>query len=319
MPQLRISTEVREALSEGRPVVGLESTIYSHLGLPSPANQEALERSTRAIRNQGAVPAITAILDGVPCVGLEQEEQEQILGPARKAAERDISVAVAQRWPVGATTVSGSLALCAAAGIRVFATGGIGGVHLGSEETGDISSDLGSIATHPVLTVCAGAKAFLDIPKTIEYLETQSVPVLTYQTDDFPMFYARTSGVKAPTRVESPQEVAAILAQRIEWDQGGVLLGVPVPAADAIPADEIRQAIDTALERAGSIRGAAVTPFVLEQIAEITAGRSIPTNLALAENNAAVAAQVAVELGRLHSSGVHMSEISPDWTPEQDW
>jgi len=299
MPQLRISTEVQDALSEDRPVVGLESTIYSHLGLPSPANLEALERSTQAIRDQGAVPAITAVLDGVACVGLEPSEHERILGPARKAAERDISVAVAQRWPVGATTVSASLALCAAAGIRVFATGGIGGVHLGSEETGDISSDLGSIATHPVLTVCAGAKAFLDIPKTVEYLETQSVPVLAYQTDDFPMFYARTSGVKAPTRVDSPEEVAAILAQRIEWGQGGVLLGVPVPDADAIPAEDIRGAIETALARAGDVHGAAVTPFVLAQIAEITAGRSIPTNLALAENNASVAAQIAVALGGL--------------------
>lgn len=300
MPDLRISTEVKDALTAGRPVVGLESTIYSHLGLPSPANQEALDRSTRAIRDHGAVPAITAILDGVACVGLEPEEHERILGPAQKTAERDISVALAQRWPVGATTVSASLALCAAAGISVFATGGIGGVHLGSEETGDISSDLGAIALYPVLTVCAGAKAFLDIPKTVEFLEMESVPVLAYRTDDFPMFYARTSGVEAPTRVESPQEVAAILAHRIEWDQGGVLLGVPVPEADAIPAKEILGAIVTALERAGDIRGAAITPFVLEQIAEITAGRSIPTNLALAENNASVAAQVAVELGQLH-------------------
>ncbi len=299
MPQLRISAEVMDALAHDHPVVGLESTIYSHLGLPSPANLEALERSTSAIRAQGAVPAITAILDGVPCVGLESDEHERILGPAQKTAERDISIAIAQRWPVGATTVSASLALCAAAGISVFATGGIGGVHLGSEISGDVSADLGSISLHPVLTVCAGAKAFLDIPKTVEFLETESVPVLAYQTDDFPMFYARTSGVKAPVRVESPAEVAAILAQRLVWDQGGVLLGVPVPEADAIPAHEIQTALDTALERAQDVRGAAVTPFVLEQIAEITAGRSIPTNLALAENNATVAAQVAVELARM--------------------
>ena len=210
-----------------------------------------------------------------------------------------MSVAIAQRWPVGATTVSASLALCAAAGISVFATGGIGGVHLGAEESGDISADLGTIAVHPVLTVCAGAKAFLDIPKTVEFLETESVPVLAYQTDDFPMFYARSSGVKAPVRVESPEEVAAILAQRILWDQGGVLLAVPVPEADAIPTNEIQNAIDTALARARNIRGAAVTPFVLEQIAKITEGRSIPTNLALAENNASVAAQVAVQLSRM--------------------
>ena len=299
MPQLRISSEVQDALDTNRPVVGLESTIYSHLGLPSPANHAALERSAAAIRGQGAVPAITAILDGVPCVGLEPDEHERILGPAQKTAERDVSVAIAQRWPVGATTVSASLALCAAAGISVFATGGIGGVHLGAEASGDISADLGTIAVHPVLTVCAGAKAFLDIPKTVEFLETESVPVLAYQTDDFPMFYARSSGVKAPVRVESPEEVAAILAQRILWDQGGVLLAVPVPEADAIPTNEIQNAIDTALARARNIRGAAVTPFVLEQIAKITEGRSIPTNLALAENNASVAAQVAVQLSRM--------------------
>ncbi|NNC91751.1 MAG: pseudouridine-5'-phosphate glycosidase [Acidimicrobiia bacterium] len=299
MPHLRISAEVQDALAHGHAVVGLESTIYSHLGLPSPANLEALERSTSAIRAQGAVPAITAILDGMPCVGLEPHEHERILGPAQKTAERDISIAVVQGWPVGATTVSASLALCAAAGISVFATGGIGGVHLGSAETADVSGDLGAIAVHPLVTVCAGAKAFLDIPKTVEFLETEAVPVLGYQTDEFPMFYAQTSGVKAPVRVESPAEVAAILVQRMAWDQGGVLLGVPIPAADAIPAEEIRGAIDAALARTADVRGGAVTPLVLEQISEITAGRSIPANLALAENNAKVAAQVAVALSQL--------------------
>ncbi|MCP3998344.1 MAG: pseudouridine-5'-phosphate glycosidase [bacterium] len=299
MPHLKISAEVQDALSEGRPVVGLESTIYSHLGLPSPANHEALTRSTTTIREHGAIPAITAIVDGVACVGLEEHEHERILGPAKKTAERDIAVAIAQQWPVGATTVSASLALCAAAGISVFATGGIGGVHLGSEHSGDVSGDLGAIALHPVLTVCAGAKAFLDIPKTVEFLETEAVPVLAYQTDEFPMFYARSSGVKAPCRAESPGEVAAILAQRMIWDQGGVLLAVPVPEADAIPTNEIRNAIESALARARNVHGAAVTPFVLEQVAKITEGRSIPTNLALAENNASVAAQIAVELAQL--------------------
>jgi pseudouridine-5'-phosphate glycosidase len=299
MPHIRLSQEVREALDHDYPVVGLESTIFSHLGLPSPANEEALQRSTAAIRSQGAVPAITAIIDGVPCIGLENHEHERILGPARKTAERDIAVAIAQRWPVGATTVSGSVALLAAVGVPVFATGGIGGVHLGSETTGDISADLGAIALQPVLTVCAGAKAFLDIPKTLEFLETESVPVLGYQTDEFPMFYSRSSGAKVPIRVDSAYEVAAILAQRIVWDQGGVLLAVPVPETDAIPTHEIRGAIDTALTRAQDVVGAAVTPFVLEQIAKITEGRNIPANLALAENNASVAAQVAAELAKL--------------------
>jgi pseudouridine-5'-phosphate glycosidase len=299
MPHIKLSQEVREALDHDYPVVGLESTIFSHLGLPSPANDEALTRSTSAIRAHGAVPAITAIIDGVPRVGLEIDEHERILGPAQKTAERDIAVAIAQRWPVGATTVSGSLALCAAVGVPVFATGGIGGVHLGSDITGDISADLGAIAIQSVLTVCAGAKAFLDIPKTLEFLETESVPVLGYQTDDFPMFYSRSSGSKAPVRVESPAEVATILAQRIVWDQGGVLLAVPVPEDDAIPFHEIQGAIDTALERTQGVVGAAVTPLILEQIGQITAGRSIPANLALAENNASVAAQVAVELAKL--------------------
>ena len=299
MSLVKLSEEVREAVANGTPVVGLESTIFSHLGLPSPANHEALERSTAAVRAQGAVPAITAILDGIPRVGLEDNEFDRILGPADKTAERDISVAIAQRRSVGATTVSASLALCAEAGIPVFATGGIGGVHLGSELTGDISADLGAIALHPVLTVCAGAKAFLDIAKTLEFLETESVPVLGYQTDDFPMFYARSSGAKVPARVDSAAEVAAILAQRIVWDQGGVLLGVPVPEADAIAGHEIQDAIETALARARNVTGAAITPFVLEQIAKITEGRSIPANLALAENNASVAAQVAAELAKL--------------------
>lgn len=299
MPQIKVSQEVNEALDNEYPVVGLESTIFSHLGLPTPHNEEALRRSTAAIRAQGAVPAITAIIDGVPRVGLEEHELELVLGAARKTAERDIAVATAQRWAVGATTVSASLALCAEVGIPVFATGGIGGVHHGSEATGDISSDLGAIALHAVATVCAGAKAFLDIPKTLEFLETESVPVLGYQTDDFPMFYARSSGSKAPVRVESPGEVAAILAHRIRWDQGGLLLGVPIPEADSIPRDEIQSAIDSALERSQDMRGGEVTPFVLEQIAQITEGRSIPANLALAENNAAVAAQVAVAFCRM--------------------
>jgi pseudouridine-5'-phosphate glycosidase len=299
MPHIKMSREVEEAVEHGQPVVGLESTIFSHLGLPSPANHEALLRSRSAIQARGAVPAVTAILDGVACVGLEDHEYERILGPAQKTAERDLAIALAQRWPVGATTVSASLALCAAAGIHVFATGGIGGVHLGAESSGDISSDLGAIALHPVMTVCAGAKAFLDIPKTLEFLETESVPILGYQTDEFPMFYSRSSGSPVTARVETPAAAAAVLAERIKWDQGGALLTVPIPEADAIPDHEIQNAVETALARARNIHGAAVTPFVLEQIAQITGGRSIPANLALAENNAAVAAQVAAELAKL--------------------
>lgn len=300
MRQMVLSREVRDALDAGEPVVALESTIFSHLGLPSPANDEALLRSRAAIRSHGAIPAVTAIIDGVPRVGLEDHEYERILGQAQKTAERDIAVAMAQHWPVGATTVSAALALCAAVGISVFATGGVGGVHIGAEANGDISSDLGAIALHPVLTVCAGAKAFLDIRRTVEYLETESVPVLGFQTDEFPMFYSRTSGVRTPSRVNSASDAAAVLANRVAWEQGGVLLAVPVPESDAIPAEEIQAAVNNALARARNVSGAAVTPFILDQIAQITGGRSIPTNLALAENNAAVAAQVAVEFAKLH-------------------
>jgi pseudouridine-5'-phosphate glycosidase len=294
-PQL--SAEVAGALAVGGPVVGLESTIFSHLGLPSPANREALDRCIGAIRAAGAVPAVTAVLDGVARVGIAPDEHERILGPARKAAERDLPVAVAQRWAFGATTVSGALALSAAAGIAVFATGGIGGVHRGADVTGDVSADLDAIAHHPVVTVSAGAKAFLDLPRTLEHLETAGVPVLGWRHDWFPAFYTRSSGLPVPHRVESAAEVAAILANRAR-PETGVLLTVPIPEAAELDAGELDAALAAALDAAAAagISGAAVTPFVLGRIADATAGRSIPANLALAEHNAAVAADVAIAL-----------------------
>jgi len=291
------SEEVTVALDEGRAVVALESTIFSHLGLPSPANREALERCTTAIRRGGAVPAVTAVLDGVVRLGLTDAEHERILGPARKAAERDIAVAVAQRWDLGATTVSASVAIAAAAGVRVFATGGIGGVHRGSEITGDISADLDAIASHPVVTVSAGAKAFLDLPRTLEFLEAAGVPVLGWQHDWFPAFYTRSSGMPIPHRVETADEVARIFGARSR-PSSGILLTVPVPAVDELdPAGldaVLRDALDEC-DRSG-ITGAAITPFVLGRIGAATEGRSVPTNLALAENNAMVAAAVAVAM-----------------------
>jgi len=291
------SEEVSAALAEGRPVVALESTIFSHLGLPSPANREALERCTGVIRSGGAVPAVTAVLDGVVRIGMTDAEHERILGPARKAAERDIAVAVGQRWDLGATTVSASVAIAAAAGVQVFATGGIGGVHRGSEITGDISADLDAIASHPVITVSAGAKAFLDLPRTLEFLEAAGVPVLGWQHDWFPAFYTRSSGLPIPHRVESADEVARIYAARSRATSG-ILLTVPVPEADELDPDGLDAVLRDALdecERSG-ITGAAVTPFVLGKIGAATEGRSVPTNLALAENNAAVAAAVAVAM-----------------------
>lgn len=289
-----VAPAVAMALTDGRPVVALESTIFSHLGLPSPANAEALRRCLDAIATGGAVPAVTAILDGRARVGLDPSEHGRILGPARKTAERDIAVALAQRWDVGATTVSASLALAAAVGVSVFATGGIGGVHRGAERTGDVSADLDAIAHHPVVTVCAGAKAFLDLPRTLEHLETAGVPVLGWRHDWFPAFYTRSSGLPVPHRVESADEVAAVLANRSRADTG-VLLTVPIPEPAELDADELDGVVQRALDDAVAQRvdGPAVTPLVLARIADATAGRSVPANLALAGHNAAVAAEVA--------------------------
>ncbi len=290
------SDEVGTALAEGRAVVALESTIFSSNGLPSPANIECLNRCESAIRSVGAVPAVTAILDGVPRVGLTTGETDRVLSGVRKCAERDLPVAIAQRFDVGCTTVSATVALCAAVGVRVFATGGMGGVHRDDHLTRDVSADLGALARHPVLTVTAGAKAFLDLGKTLEYLDTLGVPVLGMRTDRFPAFYTRDSGFPVPHRVETEIEAAAILLARDALGiPGGVVLANPIPEADELPSDEISAAIDEALRdaSAGGLRGAAVTPFVLGRLAAVTGGRSVPANLALAEHNALVGARVA--------------------------
>jgi pseudouridine-5'-phosphate glycosidase len=293
-----LATEVADAVAEGRAVVALESTIFSHLGLPSPRNAEALDRCLAAVRASGAVPAVTAVLAGVARVGLDEAEHERILGRGRKVAERDLAVAIGQRWEFGATTVSASVALAAAAGVSVFATGGIGGVHRGAELTGDISADLDALAHHPVVTVCAGAKAFLDLARTLEYLETVGVPVLGWRHDWFPAFYTRSSGLAVPHRVESAAEVAAILAARSR-PESGVLVAVPIPEADELDPGLLDDVLVRALAECAAARivGAAVTPFVLGRIAEATAGDSIPANLALAENNARVAGEIACAVG----------------------
>lgn len=295
----KLSHEVAEALASGDAVVALESTIFSHLGLPSPANSEALDRCLDAIRRGGAVPAITAVLDGEVRLGLETSEHGRILGPARKAAERDIAVAVAQAWEFGATTVSASVAIAAAGGVRVFATGGLGGVHRSAELTGDVSADLDSLAQHSIVAVSAGAKAFLDLPRTLEYLETAGVPVLGWQHDWFPAFYTRSSGLPVPHRVESAEEVARI-AKSLTRADSGLLLAVPIPEADELDAAELDAVLKAALAEcdASGITGAAVTPYVLGRIGAATKGRSVPANLSLAENNAVVAAEVAVAIAR---------------------
>lgn len=294
-----ISDEVGAALSQRRPVVALESTIFSNLGLPSPANLEALTRCTAALRNHGVVPAITAIIDGVARVGIDESEWPQILGPARKVGERELGLAITQGWSVGATTVSSSLLLAARAGIRVFSTGGIGGVHRGAQISGDISSDLGAIAQHHVVTVCAGAKSFLDLPRTLEYLETLSVPVLGLGCDFFPEFTVARGDIKIPARVETVKELAEIVrANDALGRTGGILACVPVPEKDGLLKSFMDEITATALNDATKqgITGAAVTPYVLKFIASATKDESVRANLSLAENNARVAAQLAVEL-----------------------
>ncbi|MEY2744395.1 MAG: hypothetical protein RJA65_398 [Actinomycetota bacterium] len=297
--QIRISDEVGKALRDRRPVVALESTIFSNLGLPSPANLEALTRCTTAIRNFDAVPAITVVLDGVARVGIDQTEWSVICGPAKKVGERELGTAMAAKWPVGATTVSSSLLLAARAGIKVFSTGGFGGVHRGAETTGDISSDLGAIATHNIVTVCAGAKSFLDLPRTLEYLETLSVPVIGLGCDFFPEFTVHHGDIAIPTRVDTVRELADIVrANNSLGRTGGILACVPVPERDGLSKSQMDEVTRAALKNSNDlgVGGSAITPHVLKFIAEATKESSVRANLALAENNASVAAQLAVEL-----------------------
>jgi pseudouridine-5'-phosphate glycosidase len=292
-----VSEQVQAALDEGRPVVAMESTIYSTLGLPVPHNAEALRRCKAAVEDGGAVPAVTAVVDGQWRVGLTDEQESRVLQGTRKVAERDLAVAAAQRWDVGVTTVSASVALAHRAGIEVFATGGIGGVHRGAQLSGDVSADLDALAQHPVVTVCAGAKSFLDLPRTLEHLETAGVPVLGWRHPDFPAFYVRSSGLPVPHVVNTADEVARVLRARVR-EATGVLLTVPIPEADELDPERHDAALDAALEaaEAAGITGAAVTPFVLERVGLETEGGSVPANLALAENNARVAAEVAAAL-----------------------
>ena len=295
---IHIGSEVAAALASHRPVVALESTIFSTLGLPTPHNAQALARCEAAVRAGGAVPALTAVIDGRARIGLEVNEIEQVLEATVKVAERDLGVAVASGTVTGVTTVSAAVTLAAAAGIDVFATGGIGGVHRGSEVTGDVSADLGAIARHRVVVVSAGAKAFLDLGRTLEYLETLSVPVVGWRTDRFPAFYVRDSGFAVPHRVEGAAQVAAIHRARVALGGGGLLLTVPIPAAAELDPDRLEAALAEGLAEVSrrGLRGPEVTPVVLAAIGGATDGDSVPANLALAEENARVAAEVAVAL-----------------------
>lgn len=295
---VQLGAEVAEALAAGGPVVALESTVYSRLGLPSPANHEALSRSSAAIRDAGATPAVTAVIDGVPCVGVDDAAVERILAAEQKVSERDLPVAIAQRWPVGVTTVAASLALADAAGVAVFATGGIGGVHRDVAHSGDVSGDLPSLGDHPVICVSAGAKSFLDLGRTLEDLETRRVPVLGWRTDELPGFTTVTTGLRLPHRVETAAEVAATYAAARSLSNRGMLVCVPPPADTALDRATVDDAIAAALADADAegVTGGAVTPLVLARIAAATGGASVIANVDLVVNNAAVAADIAVAI-----------------------
>ncbi len=293
----RVAKRVSRAHQDGRAVVALESTVIAH-GLPRPLNLEVGRRLEAIIREAGAEPATIGIISGVVKVGLDGGELETLAlaEGIRKVSRRDVCIAAA-RGEHGATTVAGTMIAAHRAGIRVFATGGIGGVHRG--DSGDISPDLPELARTPVAVVCAGAKSILDVPRTLEWLETAGVPVLGYQTDTFPAFYARSSGLPVDARVEGAEEAAAIL--RAKWAlglDGGMLIAVPPPADVALDAGEMEDAIQQALDDAirEGIAGKALTPFLLSRMAALTEGRSVNANIALLEQNARVAAGIACAL-----------------------
>jgi pseudouridine-5'-phosphate glycosidase len=294
---LRISDEVRAALAAGEPVVALESTVLAH-GLPRPRNLEVGRALEDEIRSGGAVPATVAVLAGVPCVGLSAAEIEHVASAdgVLKLSTRDLPVAVA-RGRDGATTVASTAWLAHRAGVRVFATGGIGGVHRG--EPRDVSADLTELGRTPLVVVCAGAKSILDLPATREALETAGVLVLGWRTGEIPAFYARESGLEVDLRVEEAEEVAALWKARSRLGTpGALLLCVPPPEEAALPADAVRAAIEGALEEAEErgVRGKEVTPFLLGAVARLTGGRSLEANVALLRSNARVAARVAAAL-----------------------
>lgn len=297
---LDISTEVKEALEQGKPVVALESTIISH-GMPYPQNVETAMNVEKLIRENGAVPATIAIIKGRLKAGLTAEEIDY-LGRAGhavpKASRRDLPVLVA-KGSDGACTVTTTMMIAHMAGIQVFATGGIGGVHRGAETTMDISADLEELAQTPVMVVCAGAKAILDLGLTLEYLETKGVPVLGYGTDELPAFYTRESGLGVDARVDTPEDLAAIFqAQRDLGLKTGMLVTNPIPQQYAMDKTVIDKAIDQALAESHEqgIHGKETTPFLLARVAELTGGDSLESNIQLVLNNARVAAKTAVAL-----------------------
>lgn len=297
-----ITPEIAEAVAAGKPVVALESTILSH-GMPYPENLEFARDIEKLIRAEGAVPATMAVIDGRLKAGLTEAELVRMCEAkgVLKVSRRDLPIVVAEKL-TGATTVATTMILAKLAGIHVFATGGIGGVHRGGEVTMDISADLQELAHTEVAVVCAGAKMILDIGRTLEYLETMGVPVLGLGTSDFPAFYCRKSGFGVDYNAETPLEVARIA--KTKWDLGlggGLLIGNPVPEQYAMDFDQMSAVIDRVLEMAedAGVKGKDITPFMLAHIVEETGGDSLKTNIQLAFNNARAAARIAVELSKL--------------------
>lgn len=294
---LDVRRGVAAALRDGRPVVALESTLIAH-GLPYPVNLETALRAEAAVRDEGAVPATIAVLDGRPVIGMSEDELEA-LARARdvlKASRRDLSVAVA-RGQTAATTVAATMFLAHLAGIRLFATGGIGGAHRDAAQPWDVSADLIELARTPVCVVCAGAKSILDIPRTLEILETQGVPVVGYGTDEFPAFYMRSSREPVSVRVDGPGEAARLLTAHWRLQGAGVVLAQPMEEGDALDAEEFERALALVEAKAAGrgVRGKDLTPFLLAELAVVTGGRTLSVNQALVTANARLAARVAVE------------------------
>lgn len=300
-PRLALSENVRAAVASRGAVVALETTILSH-GMPYPANLETARALEQAVRDAGAVPATIAVLDGIVRVGLSEAQLEHVAtAPMLKLGRADLGFAMST-GANGATTVAATMACAALAGISLFATGGIGGVHRGAEETMDVSGDLDAIARYPVAVVCAGAKAILDLPKTLEALETRGIPVIGFGTDEFPAFWSRSSGLQLALRLDTPERVAELIrAQRAVDGRCGIVVANPIPAPDEIPAAEMERAIEKAVAEASAahVGGKDLTPWLLSRLLTLTENRSLSANVALARSNARLAAQIAVALAHL--------------------
>ena len=301
---LSVSPEVAKALEEGKPVVALESTIISH-GMPYPQNVETALRVEQVIRDNGAVPATIAILGGQLKAGCTREEIEYLGKKGQaviKASRRDLPVLLARKED-GATTVTTTMMIAAMAGIKVFATGGIGGVHRGAQQTFDISADLEELAQTPVMVICAGAKSILDLGLTLEYLETKGVPVIGFGTDELPAFYTHHSGFGVDYRIDTPEELAAAFQAKLDCGlKGGMLVTNPIPEQYSMPADRINAAIEQALREADKkgVHGKQCTPFLLAKVKELTGGDSLDANIQLVLNNARLAALTATALASKH-------------------